>query len=429
MYLFVNKDLADKEILLRISKAKKEKMDRDQQSTFLSVSATDTRIDHMKNIRWWVAQHVRSTVRRLRVVEQRFVDLCSRLKWDSLEGFVVHQVIEQLEIRMKNIPERNSKLVRDWLIRFDKVARTHHASLDSLQESLLQDEIDRLNRDEVTITELDSLLEELRSAIFAYSQYAAERVHLEREQLQASKGSDEAVNLGVRLLQLKKKQVQLQENVIDSIKIGLESKYNTEEEILVSIASFPNDEVDLSTEEMPKITAKLIENYDPSKNFQISDFLSIFLGQPWLVQEALDDVKLEEDLKSKELELDALNIEIEAFRKHTEETEKNMMILNTHIAELKDEIDRHSDFSGVDDEPDDERQERLFILDTLKVELRKKESELKVSEKLEESRLEAGQPNLKKVDDLSSSIQIEKDKIGAKRYILSNQWILCDVIF
>merc|ERR1711991_949654 len=145
---------------------------------------------------------------------------------------------------------------------------------------------------------------------------------------------------------------------------------------------------------MPKITAKLIENYDPSKNFQISDFLSIFLGQPWLVQEALDDVKLEEDLKSKELELDALNTEIEAFRKHT-----------------------------------DERQERLFILDTLKVELRKKESELKVSEKLEESRLEAGQPNLKKVDDLSSSIQIEKDKIGAKRYILSNQWILCDVIF
>lgn len=390
-------------------------MDLDQQSTFLSVAATETRMDNLKNIRWWITQHVRSTVRRLRLMELRFLDTCSRLKWISLEGFVVHQVIDQLDIRMSNLPDSNTKFVRDWLCKFDKVSRMHHASLDSLQESLLQDEIDRLNRDEATIIELDSLLEELRSAIFADSQYAAERVHLEREQLRALKGSDEAVNLGVRLVQLKKKQIQLQENVIDSIKIGLESKYNTEEETLVSIASFPNDRVDLLTEDMESITARLIENHCPGKNFQVSEFLSIFLGQPWLVQEALNDVRLEEDLKSKELELDNLNMEVEGFRKRTEEADENMMILNTQIADLKDEVERHSDFGGVGDEPVDERQERLFVLDTLKVELRKKESELKVSQKLEESRVEAGQPNIKRIDLLSSSIHIEKERIEAKR--------------
>jgi len=61
-------------------KYRKDKMDRDQKSLFCSVTATDARIENLKNIRWWIAQHMRSTVRRLRIVEQRFLDVCSRLK-------------------------------------------------------------------------------------------------------------------------------------------------------------------------------------------------------------------------------------------------------------------------------------------------------------------------------------------------------------
>ena len=403
---------------MNISKEKKEKMDRDQKSTFLSVTATDVRIENLKNIRWWIAQHVRSSVRRLRLVELRFSDLCSRLKWAGLEGFVIQQVLDQIGVRKSNLSDSSTKLAQGWLNTFDDITRVHYASLDSLQESLLQDEMDRLSKDEATTVELDSLLEELRTAIFADSQYAAERVHLERLQLRALKGSDDAVDLGIKLVQLKKKQVQLQENVIDNIKVGLEDKYNTEEEILVSVASFPTDAVDLPTEEMEKITATLIESHNPGKNFDTSEFLSIFLGQPWLVQEALNDVKLEEDLKSKELELDQLNIEIEAFRKRSEEASENMATLSTQISDLQGEIERHSQFTGTGDEPDDEKQDRLFILNTLELELKKRESELSVSRKLEENRIQAGQPNIKKLDDLSSSILIEKDTIEAKRYVL-----------
>ena len=128
-------------ILHQVTKAQKERMDKDQKALFCSVTATTVRIDNLKNVRWWIAQLLRSQYRRLAVIQARFLDVCARLKWTAVESFMICQVIRQVEVRLSNLPEANTKLVREWLENFDIVARTHNATLDAQQESLLLDEV------------------------------------------------------------------------------------------------------------------------------------------------------------------------------------------------------------------------------------------------------------------------------------------------
>ena len=68
---------------------------------------------------------------------------------------------------------------------------------------------------------------------------------------------------------------------------------------MVSYAAFPTDRPDLSAEQMNEITCELLDPYVARKNFKVSEFLTIFLAQPWLVEQALNDVKLEEGLKTR----------------------------------------------------------------------------------------------------------------------------------
>lgn len=94
-YTKMSEDLHNKDLMLKITKAKKEVLDREQKALFCSVTATAVRIDNLRNIRWWIAQHMRSQYRRLRVVEARFLDITARLKWVALEGFAINQVGQQ----------------------------------------------------------------------------------------------------------------------------------------------------------------------------------------------------------------------------------------------------------------------------------------------------------------------------------------------
>ena len=109
------------------------------------------------------------------------------------------------------------------------------------------------------------------------------------------------------------------------------------------------------------------------------------------------------------------NHSMTAFRRRNEEAEEELKTINKHIEELGGEIENHSFFSGVGEEPDDERQQRLFILDTLKTELKKRESELAITTKLNDQRLETGAPSLQKIDNLTTEIEMDKEKIVARR--------------
>ena len=311
---------------------KKAEIEKSQKLLFCNVSVTDIRIENLKNIKWWIVQYARSAYRRLRIVEARFIDLCHRLNWIFQEGFVIKEIINQIQFRLDTISfTSDSEQVKLWLEKFLSTAKIHNITIDSQQESLLLDELDRIKRDEDTALELDSLLEELRTALIADSQYAAERVYLDKRSISLSNGTDEAVDVAQKLNQLKKKQSQLNNSVIDSLKFGLENKFNHEEELQVKLAAFPTDRVDLGPHDMHTITAELIDQYHTHKNFKVSNFISIFLAQPWLVQEAMDDVKLEENMRFKELELDKIRIEVNTFNLQKEQEEAEMADLDKKV--------------------------------------------------------------------------------------------------
>jgi hypothetical protein len=200
------------------------------------------------------------------------MDLCEQMVWVAKESFVINQVRSQLETRLENMPERYAKLIVTWIEKFLEGLSVHAVSIDSQQESLLQEELDRLHGDEVAVTEVDSLLEELRTALFADAQYAAERVSLDKRAITIPGGTEEAVDIASKIMQLKKKQQQLNNSVIDSIKVGLEMKFNTDEEAMIQIAAFPTDSVDLKVENMHQITAELLDKHPPRKHLKMGKF-------------------------------------------------------------------------------------------------------------------------------------------------------------
>jgi hypothetical protein len=135
----------------------------------------------------------------------------------------------------------------------------------------------------------------------------AERVHLDSLAFFAPPGSDESVSLGDRTLVLKLKQQQLEESVLDRVKLGLDAKFTEEDTRYIEIASFPTDSPDLEAEEMPStITAKIIDCHIPKKHFEVKEFIDVLYSQPWMAKQAIEDVHLEEVIRSKALALDHL---------------------------------------------------------------------------------------------------------------------------
>ena len=95
-----------------------------------------------------------------------------------------------------------------------------------MQETVLKEELNKLTREHRLTVEFDTLLLELSNALQADKQYIAERVHLERSVLVHTYGSKEAILSNKQLLELKNKQKQLNASSIDSLKTGLQQKYD-----------------------------------------------------------------------------------------------------------------------------------------------------------------------------------------------------------
>ena len=98
--------------------------------------------------------------------------------------------------------------------------------LDAMQETVLKEELNKLTREHRLTVEFDTLLLELSNALQADKQYIAERVYLEKAVLVQTYGSKEAILSNKQLLELKNKQKQLNALTIDSLKAGLQQKYD-----------------------------------------------------------------------------------------------------------------------------------------------------------------------------------------------------------
>lgn len=148
-------------------------------------------------------------------------------------------------------------------------------------------------------------------------------------------GSDESVSLSDRTLVLKMKQAQLEQSVLDRVKLGLDAKFTEEDTRYIEIASFPTDSPDLEAEEMPStITANIIDRHIPKKHFELKEFIDVLYSQPWMAKQAIEDVHLEEVIRSKALALDHLENTASALERSIAESTSEIAAARRKIEEI-----------------------------------------------------------------------------------------------
>ncbi len=358
-----------------------EKLEHKLDAVYRRVEVAQLRLDNLKNVRWWILQYLRAAYRRREAIKVRLADTIKRLEWVNRESAIVgrieFQVVQRIEIMKQKL---GMGMAVDWLQRYSEFIMRHQATLDAQQESILLEESNRLDRDEHVTNELDNLFEELYNGILADSHLAAERVHLDVLQLmdELVPGSEEALRTSEQLVELKRKQTQLNSNVIDTIKVGLQNKFNDEDETNKAAYIFPADDPDFTTDQLVAIDCQLLDPYVHPKHIQIVDFLQIYLVQPWLAEQAVGDVRLEEQAKKIEIERGKKIEEHRGILTKISDNEAKVLLLQKQIEELSDEIEVRSNIEGPDEEDQYEREERMEMIAVLSKEKFKKEGEVDV---------------------------------------------------
>ena len=353
-------------------------------AVYRRVEVAGGRLENCRNIAWWITTYLRNAYRRLKVIELRIQDTSHRLAWISHESNSMHRIEFHIFQRIKSMKVKlGMGLAVDWLQRYGQKIQVHNATLDAQQESLVLEEIQRLQRDEHVTVELDSLMEELYQGILADSHLNAEKVHLDVASMTDAYaiGSDEALRCSEALVTIKRKLTQLNSNVVDAIKVGLQGKFAEEDDRNNLAYVFPGDSPELKVTEFILITAKLLDPYTHPKNISLEDFLDVYLVQPWLAEQAVGDVRLEEEARKCDIEK-GKTVEVrKGILTKIADNDKKSIKLRKLIAELKDEIDIRSqppDAEKEGEETEFEREERENLVAMLSSELFKKEGELDV---------------------------------------------------
>ena len=100
----------------------------------MRVEIAQQRQHNVANIRWWVAQHLRSSVRRREIVRARLQDTLRRLEWVGVEFALVQRIDAQAAVRLEVYrPQLGMGMASEWLQRLRGHCAAHLASLDALQ--------------------------------------------------------------------------------------------------------------------------------------------------------------------------------------------------------------------------------------------------------------------------------------------------------
>lgn len=362
-----------------------EKMEKILEALWVRVEMSQQRISNLANIRWWISQHLRSCYRRKEIIKSRFSDTLKRLEWVTIENLLVRRIQSQLKIRGSLFKNRlGMGLATDWLNRHGEYVAVHLATLDAQQETVLLEEVSRLERDQHAALEYDSLMEELYQGLLAENRLLAEKVDLESRQRsgELESGSIEAVQVGEQLVLLRRKQTQLASNVLDTLKLGLQNKFNDEEERYTTLYAFPGDDANLPVERFNEIKAELIEPYKPSHHVKIHDFLQVYFVQPWLAEQAVADVRLEELISAKNIDQGKVEEEKSGTLMAISDNDKKMVENRQHVIEINNELAIRQSADVSEDEPEEDRIERLQLIGKMQAEVFKLESEVEIMDAL-----------------------------------------------
>lgn len=173
----------------------------------------------------------------------------------------------------------------------------------------------------------------------AESRYCAEKIYIEQRAILSPKGTEDSVKYSQKLYAMKAKMNQLNNSVIDTVKVGLQAKYNAEDEYHAAHVGFPNDSVErTSMKDMRAIEAQLLEPFRPQPHLKLETFMGAFLVQPWQAQKAVEDVRQEENIRTRELALDRMQTELRGVKAKIKDTKELIKLIDKQMEELEREI-------------------------------------------------------------------------------------------
>ena len=182
------------------------------------------------------------------------------------------------------------------------------------------------------------------------------------------------------------------------MKLGFQSKLNDEDDRMMALYTFPEDDPDLGVRDFYKITAEILDPFSPPHHFKISTFMSVYFVQPWMADEAVKDA-LEESIRRKQIEKGHVEEELKGVKTTISDNDEKAVVLRKQITELEHELDARSNIEDGDEETEEEKEDRMALINTLSIELTKKGGELdvciEVNAKIKESIVPLG----KKVEE------------------------------
>ena len=394
-----------------------EVMEKVLEALWVRVDIAQQRMANIQNIRWWICQHLRSSYRRRQIIKARYADTLKRLEWVCMEHFLVTRIESQLQARVESFKARlGMGLASDWLLRHSNLVSSHLATLDAQQETITLEEISRLERDEQAALEYDSLMEELYQGLLAENRLLAEKVSLEFKQRsgQLESGSVEAVQVGEQLVLVRRKMTQLANSVLDTLKLGIQNKFNEEEDLYLPLYSFPGDDVSLPVDRFDEIDVELIDSYKPPQHVKIHDFFQVYLVQPWLADQVVGDVRLEETIQSKEIDRGKFDEERKGNLTKISDNDAKTIENRRNVSEISAEIQARETAERDGNETVEDEAERMQIISRLHSEVFKLESEIEVMEAVSVKLREMLGPLEKRLEEMLADVNEHRNILSSR---------------
>lgn len=322
----------------------------------------DERLEVLRNIRWWIIQQSRYVYRKAAMIPTRVQDANAQLVWVAEEYARLQRARIHCEKRIEKSLAVGDAMdaPREWIEEHLKYILTQQIALDAQQESLLKDEIARIERDYTEAVSFDALLEELLQCLRYQVQLMSERVALDMQLVDLPYGSEDAIRLNEQLISLKNKQKHLTSSTIDNLKVALQQRYDDHDTANMTLYAFVNDRPDLPVDEMAKIGVVLLDRFLPTSHFAVADYLKVYFLQPWLAIQSVEDIRYEERINMKELKLGQTREELDDLEDRIRQGEIRVEELAAKANELTASIEAHRDPDPDESEIQKEKRESIL---------------------------------------------------------------------
>lgn len=349
--------------MANLSNTTRQKEENDKQVKYLheKYQNMQERLENLKNMVWWLLQHLRFLYRKSLLLPVRLQDITAQLHWIQEEYVLLQRLQDQTERRietqaqlMKNKPKDKSlyESAKEWLEEHLPYIIDQQIALDGQQQSVVEDEIIRIEKDYHDILSFDALLKELIEALYVDNQWQGEKLGLERAMIYVVYGSKESVRFNEQLITLKTKQKYLQSGTIDSLKIGLQEKYDAYDQNALESFAFLNDSPEFTLDELissvkeKKIICKLLHPFSPSSHITVGHYLQLYSLQPWISKHAIEDIRFQERLDAKVVKYGQLQEEMDGLVVKISETEQEKRQLEKTVRDLQVKVEALRDSPG-----------------------------------------------------------------------------------